>query len=107
VTDFSRLDAADNFLAAVAGSIRRRVMSAGTGSWNHAPEYSQARSRAAGILARAVRHREREVARLVASAPVPAAEGIVRARLHANAEARTSRALARYRDPSPLGRASR
>lgn len=109
---FDKLDRADDWLAAVSGTVRRRVMAVGVSNWNYAhdsdiPGITAQRARASRLLARAASRREAEVRRLVATAPVPAAEHVVRTRLRDRSEDRTARALARYRDPRPLGRASR
>ena len=94
MTDFSRLDSADNFLAAVSRWVGRRVMSAGAGNWNHDPAQRETRERSARMLARAAGRRIREQDALIRSGVPDAAVG---ARLRANSETRTSRVLARYR----------
>jgi hypothetical protein len=102
MTDFSRLDRADDWLARVGHVIRVRVMSAGVGNWNYSPGYAQARQRAARVLARAADRRDREV-RALHSAAVP--PGVTRARLHRRSDDRIGAALA-HGQASP-GRASR
>ena len=94
MTDYSRLDSADDFLAAVSRWVGRRVMRAGVGNWNRDPALREIRERSARMLDRAAARRVREQDALVRSG-VP--DGAVSARLRANSEARTSRALARYR----------
>lgn len=93
---FDKLDRADDWLAKVTSSVRHRVMDAGHARWN-APANVQARERAARLTQRAHARREAEVARLVRTAPVPAAEGIVRTRLRDRSEDRTARTLSRHR----------
>lgn len=104
---FDKLDRADDFLSAVVGAVNRRARAAGgTDAWIHGPQHREARERAARLLVRASGRVDREAARLARTAPVPAAEGIVRARLHARSEDRTARERA-ARNPRPLGRAAR
>lgn len=86
---FDKLDRADDFLAAVVGSVNARVRAVGSDAWNYGPEHDQARVRAVRILVRAVNRREREIRHLVAASPVPAPDSVVRARLRARSEARS------------------
>lgn len=104
---FGGLDRADDWLSTVARAFARRVAAAeSVDAWNHGPEHDRTRGRAVRLLDRAYSRREREVSRLVASPPIPAAERIVRTRLRDRAEDRSRRAPGN-RDPHPLGRASR
>lgn len=102
MTDFSRLDRAQDWLAAVTGSIRRRTASAGQAAWNGGAARRRERERCLGLLVRATNRVDREVGHLVRTGQLPD-EGIARARLHVRAVNRD----ARERASSPLGRASR
>jgi hypothetical protein len=99
MTDFSRLDRADDWLAAVTGSIRRRVMSAGPGDWSRSPEFARSRQRANSLMQRAAVRVGREVRHLADTRQVPD-ERVSLARLRDRSEDRTARALARYQRPA-------
>jgi hypothetical protein len=104
MTDFSRLDRAENWLAAVSRSFITRAARAGSvDAWNYAPEHARSRERGARLLARSANRLDREVSALHA-AGVP--QGVTRARLRDRAFARDAASRA-ARTQAPLTRASR
>jgi hypothetical protein len=97
MTDFSRLDRADNWLARIGHAIRCQTMAVGIDRWRWSREYRVQRERSHRMLNPAQRRRGAEAARLTQAGVQPSA---VRARLHGNAAVRTARAVDRYLGPA-------
>lgn len=94
MTDYGRLDRADNWWNAVAGWVRRESARVGFDDWNYAPEVRRRRERFARLLRRAHDRVTGELARLDASG-VP--EHVTRDRVHDNRRARDRARPARAR----------
>jgi hypothetical protein len=85
MTDYDRLERADNWWVAVVRLARFEAGRVGYDDWHHAPEAAQRRERSVRLMRRAFRRVTGELARLDATG-VPA--HVTRDHLHANREAR-------------------